>query len=201
MTGFRRKRPLLKRVYDWMMGLASHRHALWWLMAVSFIESSVFPIPPDIMLIPMVLAAREKAWRYAALATVASVAGGWLGYGIGYFLFDAIGRPIIALYHLDAGFATFQSWFAENGGWVILAKGWTPIPFKLITITAGFSHLDPLVFTAASIASRAMRFFLVAGLLYFFGEPIRDFIEKRLTLVTSAFVIALVGGFFIIRYI
>lgn len=192
---------MLKRVYDWMMGLASHRYALWWLMAVSFIESSVFPIPPDIMLIPMVLAAREKAWRYAFLATVASVVGGWLGYGIGYFLFDAIGRPIIALYHLEAGFNTFQSWFAVNGGWVILAKGWTPIPFKLITITAGFSHLDPVVFTLASIASRAMRFFLVAGLLYYFGEPIRDFIEKRLTLVTSAFVVALVGGFFIIRYI
>ncbi|PKU22801.1 YqaA family protein [Telmatospirillum siberiense] len=192
---------MLKRVYDWMMGLASHRYALWWLMAVSFIESSVFPIPPDIMLIPMVLAARGKAWRYAALATVASVAGGWLGYGIGFFLFDAIGRPIIALYHLESGFATFQSWFAENGGWVILAKGWTPIPFKLITITAGFSHLDPLVFTVASIVSRAMRFFLVAGLLYYFGEPIRDFIERRLTLVTTAFVVALVGGFLVIRYI
>jgi membrane protein YqaA with SNARE-associated domain len=181
------------------MGLAGHRHAAWWLMAVSFIESSVFPIPPDVMLIPMVLAARGKAWRYAALATLASVAGGWLGYGIGFFLFDAVGRPIIALYHLEAGFQTFQSWFAANGGWVILAKGWTPIPFKLITITAGFSHLDPLIFTLASIVSRAMRFFLVAGLLFYFGEPIRGFIERRLTLVTSAFVAALVGGFVILR--
>ena len=190
---------MLKRLYDWMMGLAGHRFALWWLVAVAFIESSVFPIPPDIMLIPMVLANRRKAWMYALVATVASVAGGWLGYVIGYSLFEVVGRPIIAFYHLEASFQTFQSWFAVNGGWVILAKGWTPIPFKLITITAGFSHLDPLIFTVTSIGSRAMRFFLVAGLLYFFGEPIRDFVERRLTLVTTAFVIALVGGFFIIR--
>ncbi|HIJ63301.1 MAG TPA: DedA family protein [Rhodospirillaceae bacterium] len=190
---------MLKQLYDWMMGLAGHRRALLWLAAVSFIESSVFPIPPDIMLIPMVLAERRKAWYFAAVATLSSVIGGWLGYGIGYFLFETVGQPIIDFYHLQSGFLAFQSWFAQNGGWVILAKGWTPIPYKLITITAGFSRLDPLIFTLASIGSRAMRFFLVAGLLYYFGEPIRGFIERRLTLVTTAFVVVLVGGFLAIK--
>jgi len=190
---------MLKRLYDWMMGLASDRRALMWLAAVSFIESSVFPIPPDIMLIPMVLAERRRAWYFATVATLSSVVGGWLGYAIGALLFDTLGQPIINFYHLQSSFLAFQAWFAENGGWVILAKGWTPIPFKLITITAGFSHLDPIIFTVTCIGSRAMRFFLVAGLLYFFGEPIRDFIERRLTLVTTAFVVALVGGFLVIK--
>jgi membrane protein YqaA with SNARE-associated domain len=183
------------------MELAAHRHALWWLAAVAFIESSVFPIPPDIMLIPMVLAARRKAWKYAAVATVASVIGGWLGYGIGYSLFETIGRPVIAFYHLESGFASFQAKFNEWGAWIVLLKGMTPIPYKLVTIASGVAHLDPLVFTLASIGSRAIRFFLVAGLLYFYGEPIRTFIEKRLTLVTSTFVVVLVGGFFVIKFI
>ncbi|HLN25100.1 MAG TPA: YqaA family protein [Patescibacteria group bacterium] len=192
---------MLKRLYDWMMGLAGNRHALWWLAAVAFIESSVFPIPPDVMLIPMVMADRRKAWKYAAVATVASVIGGWLGYSIGYFLYESIGRSVIEFYHLQAGFDAFQSKFNEYGAWIVLIKGMTPIPYKLVTIAAGVAHLDPLVFTLASIGSRAMRFFLVAGLLYFFGEPIRDFIEKRLTLVTTGFVVLLVGGFVIIKLI
>ncbi|HIJ37428.1 MAG TPA: DedA family protein [Rhodospirillaceae bacterium] len=190
---------MLKRLYEWMMGLAGHRHAVLWLAIVSFVESSIFPIPPDVMLIPMVLADRRRAWRYALIATLASVVGGWLGYAIGYYLFETLGRPIIGFYHLEGSFSAFQAWFAQNGGWVILAKGWTPIPYKLITITAGFSHLDPLIFTIASIGSRAMRFFLVAGLLFRFGAPIRDFIERRLTLVTTGFVLALVGGFLLIK--
>jgi membrane protein YqaA with SNARE-associated domain len=184
-----------------MMGLAAHRHALWWLAAVSFIESSVFPIPPDVMLIPMVLAARRKAWTYAAVATLASVIGGWLGYAIGYWLFEAVGRPVIDFYHLEAGFTSFQAKFNEWGAWIVLLKGMTPIPFKLVTIASGVVHLDPLVFTLASIGSRSMRFFLVAGLLYIYGDPIRLFIERRLTLVTSAFVVALVGGFLIIKFV
>lgn len=192
---------MLQRVYDSMMKLAAHRRALWWLAAISFIESSVFPIPPDVMLIPMVLAAREKAWRYAAVATVFSVLGGWLGYAIGYFLFEAIGRPIIDFYHLSAGFAVFQAKFNEYGAWIVLIKGMTPIPYKLVTIASGVAHLDPVVFTLASIGSRAMRFVLVTGLLYFFGEPVRDFIERRLTLVTTAFVVALVGGFLAIKLV
>jgi membrane protein YqaA with SNARE-associated domain len=191
----------MKRLYDWLMRLASDRRALWWLAAVSFIESSVFPIPPDVMLVPMVLADRKKAWSYAAVATLSSVVGGWLGYTIGYYLYQTVGQPIVDFYHLQAGFANFQAKFNEYGAWIVLLKGMTPIPYKLVTIASGVAHLDPLVFTLASIGSRAMRFFLVAGLLYVVGEPIRQFIEKRLTLVTTAFVVLLVGGFFIIRYI
>ena len=190
---------MLTRAYNWMMGLAASPNALWWLAAVSFVESSVFPIPPDVMLIPMVLACRSSAWRYAAVATLSSVIGGWLGYGIGFYLYESIGRMVIDFYHLQAGFDAFQAKFNEYGAWIVLLKGMTPIPYKLVTIAAGVAHLDPLVFTLASIGSRAMRFFLVAGLLYFFGAPIRDFIEKRLTLVTTGFVVLLVGGFFIIK--
>ncbi len=192
---------MLQRTYDRMMRLASHRHALWWLAAVAFIESSVFPIPPDVMLIPMVLAARDKALRFAAVATVASVIGGWLGYAIGYYLYQAVGLPIIDFYHLEAGFAVFQAKFNQYGAWIVLIKGMTPIPYKLVTIASGVAHLDPVVFTLASIGSRAMRFFLVAGLLYFFGEPIRDFIERRLTLVTTTFVVLLVGGILAIKLV
>ena len=147
----------------------------------------------------MILARRPLAWRYALVATTASVIGGWLGYGIGFYLYESIGRMVIDFYHLQAGFEAFQAKFTEYGAWIVLLKGMTPIPYKLITIAAGVAHLDPVVFTLASIGSRAMRFFLVAGLLYFFGEPIRAFIEKRLTLVTTVFVIFLVGGFFILK--
>jgi len=186
---------MLRAIYDKIMTLAHSPYSPWWLAAVSFIESSIFPIPPDIMLVPMVLARPRFAWAYAAVAVLASVIGGWLGYAIGYWLFDAFGQPIISFYHLQDGFNSFQEFFNEKGAWVIIAKGWTPIPFKLITICAGVAHLDLTTFTIASIVSRSMRFFLVAGLLWKFGEPVREFIEKRLTLVTTIAVIAVIGGF------
>lgn len=192
---------MLKKTYDWMMSVAGHRHAEWWLALVSFIESSVFPIPPDVMLVPMVLADRRKAWRYAAICTFASVLGGFLGYAIGYFLYETIGKAVFAFYHLTAQFDKFQAMFNEWGAWIVLIKGMTPIPFKLVTIASGVTKLDLLVFTIASIGSRGVRFFLVAGLLWKYGEPIRDFIERRLTLVTTTFVVALVGGFFALKLI
>jgi membrane protein YqaA with SNARE-associated domain len=192
---------MLKRLYDRLMVLAADRHAVWWLAAVAFVESSVFPIPPDVMLIPMVIADRRRAWMYALVATAASVAGGWLGYAIGHFAFDTIGQGIIAFFHMGAGFDAFRAQFDRYGGWIVLAKGLTPIPFKLVTITCGFLGLDPLVFTISSIGSRAVRFFLVAGLFYFYGEPIRDFVERRLVLVTSAFLVALIGGFLVLRFL
>ncbi len=192
---------MLRRLYDQIMRLAAHRHAGWWMALVSFIESSLFPIPPDVMLVPMVLADRRKAWMYALICTVASVIGGFLGYAIGYFLFESIGAWVIQLYHLAQEFETFQHTFNTYGAWIVLIKGMTPIPYKLITITAGVTKLDLLVFTVASVGSRGMRFFLVAWLLWQFGPPIRDFIERRLTLVTTGFVVALVGGFFAIKLI
>ena len=192
---------MITRLYQWLMGLASHRHAVMWLAAISFIEASVFPIPPDIMMVPMVLAAPTRWWRYALIATVASVAGGWLGYAIGALLYDGIGQKVIAFYHLEAGFAAFQEKFQSYGGWIVLAKGATPIPFKLVTIASGVVHLDPLVFTISAIGSRAMRFFLVAALLWRFGPPIKEFVEKRLVMVTSTALALLVGGFLVLRWI
>jgi membrane protein YqaA with SNARE-associated domain len=190
---------MLRRLYDWTMRLAGHRHAVWWMALVSFVESSVFPIPPDVMLVPMVLAERRKAWFYATVCTIASVTGGFLGYAIGLFLFESVGDWVIATYHLGAEFERFKETFNEYGAWIVLIKGMTPIPYKLITITAGVTMLSLPVFSLASVVSRGMRFFLVAWLLWQFGPPIRDFIERRLTLVTTGFVVALVGGFLAIK--
>ena len=192
---------MMRRLYDWMMNLARSDRAPHALFAVSFIESSFFPIPPDVMLIPMVIAQRLKAWWYATIATIGSVIGGAFGYAIGYFAFESIGKPILEFYGKSESFGEFTQWFNEWGVWILIAKGWTPFPYKVLTITAGVTQMPFLEFMLASVVARAMRFYLVAGLLYFFGEPIRDFIEKRLTLVTSVFVVLLVGGFVAVRYL
>jgi membrane protein YqaA with SNARE-associated domain len=191
---------MLRRAYDWAMRTAAHKHAEWALAGVSFVESSVFPIPPDVILMPMVLADRSKAWRYAAIATISSVIGGFLGYAIGYFLFEAVGQPILEFYHVMDKYDSLKHSFDEWGAWIIIAKGWTPIPYKFLTITSGALQFDLLAFTIASVVSRGMRFFLVAGLLWAFGPPIRAFVEKRLTLVTTLFVVILIGGFVAIKY-
>jgi membrane protein YqaA with SNARE-associated domain len=192
---------MMRRLYDWMMAKARSEHAPQALFWVSFIESSFFPIPPDVMLIPMVIANRLKAWWYASVATIGSVVGGAFGYAIGYFFFEQIGQPILEFYGKAEGFAEFQNWFNEWGVWILIIKGMTPFPYKVLTITAGVTHMPFLEFMAASVVARAMRFYLVAGLLYFFGEPIREFIEKRLTLVTTVFVVLLVLGFVAIKYL
>jgi len=191
----------MRRLYDWMMEKAKSPHAPHALFWVSFIESSFFPIPPDIMLIPMVIANRLKAWWYATVATVGSVIGGVFGYAIGYFFFEQIGRPILEFYGKAESFGEFTSWFNEWGVWILIIKGMTPFPYKVLTITAGVTAMPLVEFMVASVIARAMRFYLVAGLLYFFGEPIREFIEKRLTLVTTVFVVLLVLGFVAIRYV
>ncbi len=192
---------VLRRLYDWVMRLAHHRHAAWALAAVSFTESSFFPIPPDAMLIPMVLADRKKAWRYAAICTLASVIGAFLGYWIGHALYETVGRPIIEFYGAGAKVEALIDQFNRWGFWIILGKGLTPIPFKIVTIASGVAGFALTPFILASIVTRGFRFFLVAGLLYFFGEPIRDFIERRLTLVTTAFIILVIGGFVVLKYL
>jgi membrane protein YqaA with SNARE-associated domain len=192
---------MLRALYDRIMRLAGHPHAVWWLALIAFLESSIFPIPPDVMLIPMVLARRERAFWYAGVCTLASVVGGWVGYAIGYELFELIGRPIIALYHLEDGFTRFQHFFNTYGAWIVVAKGWTPIPYKLITITAGATGLDLVTFSLASVVSRALRFYLVAVLLWYFGEPIRRFIERYLAWVTTGLLAAIVGGFVVLRFV
>jgi membrane protein YqaA with SNARE-associated domain len=168
---------------------------------VSFVESSFFPIPPDVLLIPMVLANRPRAWKIAATCTASSVIGGLLGYAIGYGFSETLGAWIIHLYGLQGAMESFQAKFAEYGLWVILIKGLTPIPYKIVTIASGLAHFDLKIFILASIATRGARFFLLSALLYFYGEPIRAFIEKRLTLVTTVFAVGLIGGFIVLHYV
>jgi len=191
----------MRRLYDWVMRLAQHRYAIPFMGVVSFAESSFFPIPPDVMLVPMVLANRTKAFTIAAVCTVSSVLGGLLGYAIGYYFFETIGAWVVKTYGLQAGLESFRHGFAEYGTWIILIKGLTPIPYKLVTIASGAAHFDLFTFVWASIVTRGARFFIVAALLWKYGEPIRAFIEERLTLVTWLFLIALVGGFIVVRYL
>ena len=192
---------MLRRLYDWTMALAAGRHAEKALAGVSFAESSFFPIPPDLLLIPMVLAERAKALRYAFVCTAASVAGGIAGYLIGAFLFEQLARPILDVYGYGDKFDTFAGWYNDWGAWIVFTAGVTPFPYKVITIASGATGLDFLVFTLASVASRGLRFFLEAGLLYWIGPPIRAFIEKRLSLVFTAFMVLLIGGFVALRYL
>ena len=192
---------MLRRLYDGVIRLAAHPRAMPALGVVAFLESSFFPIPPDVMLVPMVLADRQRAWRIAFVCLIASVLGGMLGYYIGYALLETVGQWIIRLYGMEDGLAGFQEWYAQYGLWVILIKGATPIPYKIVTIASGIAHFSLPVFIVASLITRGIRFYLVAGLLYWFGEPIRAFIERRLTLVTTAFVVALVGGFVALKYV
>jgi membrane protein YqaA with SNARE-associated domain len=190
---------VLQLLYDRTIELSAHRHALWVLAAVAFIESSVFPIPPDVLIIPMVLAARDKAWKIAAVCTVFSVLGGLAGYGIGFFLFDTIGQPLLDFYGYGDKFAKFQGYYNEWGAWIVSGAGLTPFPYKVITIASGVTQLDPFVFTVASVLSRGARFFIVAGLLWYFGQPIRVFIEAHLGKLTIAFFVLLLGGFLALK--
>lgn len=192
---------MLKKLYDWTLGLAAHPHAVVWLAVVAFVESSVFPIPPDVLLIAMVLAARQRAWRFATVCTIASAAGGLAGYAIGYFLFETVGRPVLAFYNAEAAFAEFQSAYNNWGAWIVAGAGFTPFPYKVITIASGVTQLDLATFTVASTVSRGARFFLVAALLWHFGPPIRRFLEANLALVTTVFFVLLLGGFVIVRYL
>lgn len=192
---------MIRRLYDWTIALAGKPHAETALAAIAFAESSFFPLPPDLILVPMALANPHRAWRYAAICTAASVVGGILGYGIGYFLLETLGRPILQFYNVVDQYHHLKALFDQWGAWIILAKGMTPIPYKLVTITAGALRFDLLAFVLTSIASRSIRFFLVAALIWKFGEPIRYFIEKRLELVMTAFLGILVAGFVVIRYL
>lgn len=192
---------MLRRLYDRILALAASPRAEWWLAIIAFAESSFFPVPPDALLIPMALARPRDAWRFAAICTVASVTGGALGYLIGYAVFDQLAKPVLDFYGYGDRFAAFQALYAHYGLWVILIKGLTPIPYKIVTIASGAAKFDFLVFMAASLATRGARFFLLAALLRAFGAPVREFIERRLTLVTSAVAAGIVGGFLLLRFL
>ncbi|WOI57243.1 YqaA family protein [Palleronia sp. LCG004] len=192
---------MIRRLYDWTLSLAAHPHAMWALAIVAFVESSVFPIPPDILMIPMILARPSRAFAIAALCTLASVAGGLAGYWIGYGLFEQVGRPVLEFYGKDARFDEFAAAYNAYGPWAVLIAGVTPFPFKVVTILSGATALSLPVFIVASIVARGFRFFVVAALLWKFGEPIRDFIERRLGLVFTAMIVLLIGGFAMLRFV
>ena len=192
---------MLRKLYDRVLALAADRRAPIWLTVVSFAESSFFPIPPDAMLVPMCLARPDRAYRYALICSLASVIGGIAGYAIGYFLFDALAQPVLAAYGYADALARFQGWYDHWGALVILIKGLTPIPYKLVTIASGAAQFSFPIFLAASIVTRGSRFFLLAFLLRRFGPPIRDFIERRLTLVTTGAAAGVVLGIVVLRFL
>ena len=190
---------MLRRLYDRILALAASPRAAWWLAALAFAEASVFPVPPDAVLVPMAIARPDRAWRLAAVCTAASVAGGALGYLIGYALFEQLARPLLHAYGYQAGFDRFRELYGRYGLWVILIKGLTPIPYKIVTIASGAAAFSFPVFMAASLVTRGARFFLLAALLRRFGLPVRDFVERRLTLVTTLAAAGLVGGFLALK--
>jgi membrane protein YqaA with SNARE-associated domain len=190
-------RAMLRRIYDWCIDAAHKPYALWIMAGVSFAESSFFPIPPDVMLIPMSLARPQRAWVYAGICTIASVLGGVLGYAIGALLYDSVGHWLINLYSLGDKVETFRASYAEWGAVIILLKGLTPIPYKLVTITSGFAGYNIWLFVLCSIVARGGRFFVAAVLLNRYGDWIRERIERHLALWVLVFVAVLVGGFVI----
>jgi membrane protein YqaA with SNARE-associated domain len=192
---------MLRRLYDWTLSLAAHPNALWALAVVSFIEASVFPIPPDVLMIAMIVAAPSRAFLIAAVCTLASVAGGLAGYAIGAFAYEGLGRPILEALGKAEAMEAFRERFNDFGFWSVLIAGVTPFPFKVITIMSGWTAMPLEVFIGTSILARALRFFAVAALLWKFGPPIRTFVEARLGLVFTVFVVLLIGGFWAVRYL
>lgn len=189
----------VRKIYDSVFHLSKENGAIYWLFTVAFIESSFFPIPPDVMLIPMILAAPKKAWSIAGVATVGSVIGAYLGYAIGFYFFQLIAEPLLNFYGYLEKFNSFKDLYNQYGAWIVFGAGITPFPYKIITIASGVVHMNLIVFTIASIIARGMRFFLVAWLLKKYGETMREFIEKNLGWLSVLFLLLLIGGFAAIK--
>jgi len=192
---------VIQKLYDWTIEKAQSPASEKWLGAIAFAESSFFPLPIDLMLIPMMIADRLKSWRLATITTIMSVLGGIAGYLIGALLYEVIGQSIIEFYGYQDKFVELQQIFEKHGVLFLLIAGFTPMPFKVVTITAGVVSMNPLVFTLASIPARGARFYLLAGLIWHFGAPIKEFIEKRLALVTTGMIVLGILGFVAIKYI
>ena len=190
---------MLDRLYIRLLALSQHPKALWVLALVAFAESSVFPIPPDVLILPMVLAAPSRAWIIALVAMVASVAGGLLGYAIGALMFEQLGRPILEILGKGDAVEAFNQRFNSLGFWAVLGAGLTPFPYKVITIMSGWTGMHLGTFIATSVLARGLRFFLLAALMWKFGTPIRTFIERRLGLLSTLFMLFLIGGFFMVQ--
>lgn len=189
----------VRKIYDSVFHLSKENGAIYWLFAIAFIESSFFPIPPDVMLIPMILAAPKKAWSIAGVATAGSVIGAYLGYAIGFYFFQLIAEPLLNFYGYLAKFNSFKDLYNQYGAWIVFGAGITPFPYKIITIASGVVHMNLIVFTIASIIARGMRFYLVAWLLKKYGETMREFIEKNLGWLSILFLLLLIGGFAVIK--
>jgi len=192
---------MLRGLYDWTLSLAERRDALWVMAFVSFIESSVFPVTPLVMLVPMVLARPDRAWLIAGVCTAASVLGGIAGWGIGYALYEEVGRPVLEFYGKADAFAEISARFRDYGAEAVLVAAVTPFPYKVVTIASGAAQLPLPVLVGASIVGRSLQFFMVAALLWKFGPPAKEFIERRLGLVTTVLVAAIIGGFVAAKYL
>tara|TARA_B100001250_G_scaffold55204_1_gene42692 strand:+ start:43 stop:627 length:585 start_codon:yes stop_codon:yes gene_type:complete len=192
---------ILRRLYNWTLNKSGHKNAGWFLGIISFVESSFFPIPPDIILIPMVIAKRARAWLYALICTLSSVAGGIVGYLIGYFFYSTIGSIIVDAYGLTNSFNSFEQYYNQYGFWIVLGAGFTPFPFKFITIASGVFNLNIILFVIVAIFARGLRFYLLASLLYIFGNTIKVLIDKYFNLLSSLFFILLVGSILLIKFL
>ena len=190
---------IFRNLYEWTLAKSSHKKAPWFLSIISFSESSFFPIPPDIILIPMVLAKKTKAFFYALICTISSVLGGVLGYFIGLILFNSIGIILINLYHLNDSINEFKNYYNLYGPWIVVIAGFTPFPFKVITIASGLFQLNFIIFILCSFLSRGARFYLVAGLLYLYGGKIRIFIDRYFNFLTILFLVLLIGSILFIK--
>ena len=190
---------LLRSLYNWTLKKAEHKYSSWILSIVSFSESSFFPIPPDVLLIPMIIAKKTKAWTYALICTLSSVLGGVAGYAIGFFLFNSIGILIVEFYHLSNSFNTFENYYKEYGILIVLGAGFTPFPFKFITIASGVFSLNIFLFILTAFIARGLRFYLLACLLFIFGEKIKILIDKYFNILAVLFFILLLGSFMLIK--
>ena len=190
---------IFRQLYDWTLEKSSRKEATWFLSIISFAESSFFPIPPDIILIPMALAKKTKAFLYAFICTISSVLGAILGYLIGILLFNSIGILLIDFYHLTNEVSEFKEYYNLYGAWIVIIAGFTPFPFKVITIASGLFELNFFIFLVSSILSRGARFYLISGLLYFFGNKIKIFIDKYFNFLTIIFLVLLIGSFLFIK--
>ncbi|MDE0343273.1 MAG: DedA family protein [Deltaproteobacteria bacterium] len=191
----------LKRLYDWTIRSAATRRAVWALAGVCFLQSLFLPVPPDLLLIPMVLARRARAWTFAGISTLSSTAGGVAGYAIGYFLFETVGEPLLALWGYEGKLEAFETYRREWGAWIVVAGALTPLPYKLVAVACGAARLDLGVFVLASLLSRGFRFYVEATLLWYFGPPVRTLIERHLSAATVIGLVLVVGVWLLLRYI
>ena len=192
---------LLKRLYDYCMDWIAGPYGAWTLFVIAFVESSFFPIPPDVFLIAMCIAAPTRAFKYAAICAAGSVLGGMFGYGLGLWFMESVGQQIIAWYGLEDKYISVQNLYQQYDAWAVGAAGFTPLPYKLFTITAGAFEINFLTFVLASLVSRSARFFLVAAIIWKFGKPVKEYIDKYFNIITIVFMILLVGGFALVKYL